>query len=144
MTVIAMTRTYLERYGKPVAFYSDKHGVFRVNRKVLTSGHNRFLQVRRGSHVSSELIEQVRRSKTQLAVFRTKPFLAMLELDIGVNSASGSVHRQCSGASKCEPDRHQTPRPLRHCIAGWGRPSHRDARSGITSARTRAGEAVLH
>jgi len=67
MTVIAMTRTYLERYGKPVAFYSDKHGVFRVNRKVLTSGHNRFLQVRRGSHVSSELIEQVRRRKTQLA-----------------------------------------------------------------------------
>jgi hypothetical protein len=29
----AATRAYLERYGKPVAFYSDKHGVFRVNRK---------------------------------------------------------------------------------------------------------------
>jgi hypothetical protein len=25
------TREYLERYGKPVAFYSDKHAVFRVN-----------------------------------------------------------------------------------------------------------------
>ena len=25
------TREYLEAYGKPVAFYSDKHGVFRVN-----------------------------------------------------------------------------------------------------------------
>lgn len=25
------TRTYLEAYGKPLAFYSDKHGVFRVN-----------------------------------------------------------------------------------------------------------------
>lgn len=24
-------RHYLERYGKPVAFYSDKHGIFRVN-----------------------------------------------------------------------------------------------------------------
>ena len=24
-------RTYFERYGKPVAFYSDKHGIFRVN-----------------------------------------------------------------------------------------------------------------
>jgi hypothetical protein len=24
------TRAYLERYGKPVAFYSDKHGVFRA------------------------------------------------------------------------------------------------------------------
>jgi transposase len=26
------TRRYLERYGKPVAFYSDKHSVFRVNK----------------------------------------------------------------------------------------------------------------
>src|SRR3954447_1446055 len=26
------TRAYLQRHGKPVAFYSDKHGVFRVNR----------------------------------------------------------------------------------------------------------------
>ncbi len=25
------TRAYLERYGKPVAFYSDKHSIFRVN-----------------------------------------------------------------------------------------------------------------
>jgi hypothetical protein len=25
------TRHYLERYGKPLAFYSDKHGIFRVN-----------------------------------------------------------------------------------------------------------------
>jgi hypothetical protein len=25
------TRHYLERYGKPVAFYTDKHGIFRVN-----------------------------------------------------------------------------------------------------------------
>jgi len=25
------TRTYFERHGKPVAFYSDKHGIFRVN-----------------------------------------------------------------------------------------------------------------
>src|SRR5258708_14436591 len=32
------TRTYLERYGKPVAFYSDKHGVFRVNRKDAIGG----------------------------------------------------------------------------------------------------------
>jgi transposase len=27
----AAVRHYFERYGKPVAFYSDKHGVFRVN-----------------------------------------------------------------------------------------------------------------
>lgn len=25
------TRHYVERYGKPIAFYSDKHGIFRVN-----------------------------------------------------------------------------------------------------------------
>jgi hypothetical protein len=25
------TRAYLEAHGKPVAFYSDKHGIFRVN-----------------------------------------------------------------------------------------------------------------
>jgi hypothetical protein len=27
------TRTYLQRHGKPVAFYSDKHSIFRVNAK---------------------------------------------------------------------------------------------------------------
>jgi hypothetical protein len=27
------TRSYLEAHGKPVALYSDKHGIFRVNRK---------------------------------------------------------------------------------------------------------------
>ena len=27
------TRSYVERHGKPVAFYSDKAGVFRVNAK---------------------------------------------------------------------------------------------------------------
>ena len=27
------TRAYLEQHGKPVAFYSDKHGIFRVNAK---------------------------------------------------------------------------------------------------------------
>jgi hypothetical protein len=32
------TRTYLQRHGKPIAFYSDKHGVFRVNRKEAVGG----------------------------------------------------------------------------------------------------------
>ena len=32
------TRAYLEAHGKPVAFYSDKHGIFRVNRKTVTGG----------------------------------------------------------------------------------------------------------
>jgi hypothetical protein len=29
------TRSYLETHGKPVAFYSDKHSIFRVNAKEL-------------------------------------------------------------------------------------------------------------
>ena len=32
------TRTYLEGHGKPVAFYSDKHGIFRVNSKDAVGG----------------------------------------------------------------------------------------------------------
>jgi hypothetical protein len=30
------TRAYVEAHGKPVAFYSDKHGIFRVNRRDAT------------------------------------------------------------------------------------------------------------
>jgi transposase len=39
------TRHYVERYGKPVAFYSDKHGIFRVNQERplgLSSGLTQF------------------------------------------------------------------------------------------------------
>ena len=32
------TRTYLEAWGKPVAFYSDRHGVFRVNQSGAMGG----------------------------------------------------------------------------------------------------------
>jgi hypothetical protein len=32
------TRDYLEAHGKPVAFYSDKHGIFRVNAKDAAGG----------------------------------------------------------------------------------------------------------
>jgi hypothetical protein len=32
------TRAYLQGYGKPIAFYSDKHGDFRVNRKGAAGG----------------------------------------------------------------------------------------------------------
>src|SRR5271168_1214435 len=32
------TRAYLEAHGKPVAFYSDKHGIFRVNAKEAIGG----------------------------------------------------------------------------------------------------------
>lgn len=33
------TQRYLERHGKPTAFYSDKHGVFRMNQKNVKSGN---------------------------------------------------------------------------------------------------------
>ncbi len=33
------TKRYLEKYGKPIAFYSDKHSVFRVNKKGATTGN---------------------------------------------------------------------------------------------------------
>ena len=32
------TRAYLETWGKPIAFYSDKHGVFRVNQRGALGG----------------------------------------------------------------------------------------------------------
>lgn len=34
------TRDYLEQHGKPVAFYSDKHSTFRVNKTGATTGTN--------------------------------------------------------------------------------------------------------
>jgi hypothetical protein len=34
----ALAKAYFERYGKPVAFYSDKHGIFRVNQPGVGSG----------------------------------------------------------------------------------------------------------
>ena len=34
----AATRRYLDRHGRPVAFYSDKHGIFKVNAKNALSG----------------------------------------------------------------------------------------------------------
>jgi hypothetical protein len=33
------TRAYLERYGKPVAFYSDKHAIFRVSKREAAGGN---------------------------------------------------------------------------------------------------------
>jgi transposase len=43
----AATRAYLDRYGKPVAFYSDKASIFRVNAKGVTAGrdHTQFGRV---------------------------------------------------------------------------------------------------
>jgi len=32
-------RNYLQRYGRPVSFYSDKHGIFRVNAKEAANGN---------------------------------------------------------------------------------------------------------
>ena len=35
---MAATRAYVEAHGKPVAFYSDKHGIFRVNHPAAAGG----------------------------------------------------------------------------------------------------------
>ncbi|MFB9262505.1 ISNCY family transposase [Bradyrhizobium erythrophlei] len=45
----AATRAYLERYGKPIAFYSDKHATFRVN-KVGAIGGDGMTQFGRALH----------------------------------------------------------------------------------------------
>ncbi|OAN63661.1 ISNCY family transposase [Sphingomonas sp. TDK1] len=37
LSYMQATRTYLERHGKPIAFYSDKHSVFRNNRAAADS-----------------------------------------------------------------------------------------------------------
>lgn len=34
----ALAKAYFERYGRPVAFYSDKHGIFRVNQVSVGAG----------------------------------------------------------------------------------------------------------
>ena len=36
----AASKAYIERHGKPVAFYSDKHGIFRVNQPSVGLGEN--------------------------------------------------------------------------------------------------------
>jgi hypothetical protein len=35
----AATTEYIERHGKPVAFYSDKHSIFRITKKDATGGN---------------------------------------------------------------------------------------------------------
>lgn len=37
---VEASRAYIERHGKPVAFYSDKHGIFRVNQPSVGAGEN--------------------------------------------------------------------------------------------------------
>jgi len=37
---VAASRAYFERHGKPVAFYSDKHGIFRVNQPSVGLGES--------------------------------------------------------------------------------------------------------
>lgn len=42
MGYFKLTRTYLEKHGRPLAFYSDKYGVFRVNRKACEDHETQF------------------------------------------------------------------------------------------------------
>ncbi|MBO4154581.1 ISNCY family transposase [Enterobacter kobei] len=48
-TYFEATRGYLERYGKPLAFYSDKASVFRINNKNATGGDG-YTQFGRAMH----------------------------------------------------------------------------------------------
>lgn len=43
-TYFNATRRYIERHGKPLAFYSDKAGIFRINNKnaIGGDGHTQF------------------------------------------------------------------------------------------------------
>ncbi len=50
------TREYLEKHGRPVAFYSDKHAVFRVNREGALSGDGLTQFGRAMSELDIELI----------------------------------------------------------------------------------------
>lgn len=45
-TYFEATQRYLERYGKPLAFYSDKASVFRINNKQATDGDGQTLSGR--------------------------------------------------------------------------------------------------
>ena len=36
---MAITRQYIEEHGKPVAFYSDKHSVFKINKEEIKTGN---------------------------------------------------------------------------------------------------------
>ena len=38
---LKMLRAYIEQYGRPIALYSDKHSIFRVNKKELQEGSKR-------------------------------------------------------------------------------------------------------
>lgn len=52
----AATRRYLDRHGIPVAFYSDKHGIFKINAKNALSGSG-LTQFGRGmKHLDIEII----------------------------------------------------------------------------------------
>lgn len=36
------TKRYIKKYGRPLAFYNDRHGIFRVNRKSVDQGKTQF------------------------------------------------------------------------------------------------------
>src|ERR1700685_3607710 len=49
-------KAYLERHGKPVAFYSDKHSIFRVSNEDAVSGDGMTQFGRALSEVNSEIL----------------------------------------------------------------------------------------
>jgi len=95
------TRSYLERHGKPVAFYSDKAGVFRVNAKTpkaflgLEPSLFRALCTLRASrhkpdHQVNASVDQAR-SAIHRSAEKTETWLRSDR-----NSVSGPSRKQCS------------------------------------------------
>src|ERR1700676_745990 len=69
------TRAYLEEHGKPVAFYSDKHGIFRVNDKDAIGGD----RVTQFGRVLSELNIDIIRANSPRAKSRVERAFGTLQ-----------------------------------------------------------------
>src|SRR6202049_3428140 len=68
------TREYLEAHGKPVAFYSDKHGVFRVNSTGAVQGDG-MTQFGRSLHaLNIDILARTRRKRRAASSVPTKPY----------------------------------------------------------------------
>jgi len=77
----AATRTYLERHGKPVAFYGDKVSVFRVNHPHATGGdgHTQFAIPGKGDlsiHIDDALVQRRTHAHEFAFVLEQRPAIA--------------------------------------------------------------------
>jgi hypothetical protein len=66
------TRDYLQRHGKPIAFYSDKHSIFRVNSKDAIGGEGVTQFGRALSELNIELLRRIHKGQFNLGKLRLK------------------------------------------------------------------------